>query len=213
MYHQWYAKRINAAKARLRRIKILQHKRRMKLLHTNSRLSSLTKKQTPLVDITSPFLNQQPNFVNSSANLTSSSNRAHYKSTQTSGFNLQNLHINLAKKFEAVKTNPIQNDQNTPSDSNDDVVIAKRKLPDISTHDQSDSNSDTSSNFSNDSFDSGTNSDSEDSDNEDTDIATISTSAQGKFYLSTHYFKFWCVIFFRKSYFLLLQLSLFARIL
>jgi hypothetical protein len=180
MYHQWYAKRINAAKARLRRIKILQHKRRMKLLHTNSRLSSLTKKQTPLVDITSPFLNQQPNFVNSSANLTSSSNRAHYKSTQTSGFNLQNLHINLAKKFEAVKTIPIQNDQNTRIDSNDNVIIAKRKQLDISTHDQSDSNSETSSNFSNDSFDSDTNSESEDSDNEESDIATNSTSAQGK---------------------------------
>ncbi|KAK2414408.1 hypothetical protein QL285_037001 [Trifolium repens] len=178
MYHEWYAKRIKAAKARLRRIKILQHKRRMKLLHTNSRLSSLTKKRTPLVDITSPFLNQQPNFHDSSANLTSSSNVAHYKSTHTSGLNLQNLHINLAKKFEAVKTNLIQNDQNPPSDSNDDVVIAKRKLPEISTHDQSDSNSDTSSNFSNDSFDSDTNSDSDDSDNEEIDIATNSTSAQ-----------------------------------
>jgi hypothetical protein len=66
MYHEWYAKRIKAAKARLRRIKILQHKRRMKLLHTNSRLSSLTKKRTPLFDITSPFLNQQPNFGDSS---------------------------------------------------------------------------------------------------------------------------------------------------
>jgi hypothetical protein len=180
MYHEWYAKRIKAAKARLRRIKILQHKRRMKLLHTNSRLSSLTKKRTPLVDITSPFLNQQPNFHDSSANLTSSSNVAHYKSTHTSGLNLQNLHINLAKKFEAVKTNVIQNDQNPPNDSNDDVVIAKRKLPEISTHDQSDSNSETSSNFSNDSFDSDTNSESEDSDNEESDIATNSTSAQGK---------------------------------